>query len=577
MVTRITLLQERAKSTSFPFLPLCFKPFPIPQGKQVSYTFFLTLLVSLFFSTNALAQDTQPRVLFISSYSYAWETVPEQINGIQQALDEDVQLDYQFMDTKNCTSEKSAALFYQSMKQYLSEVPAYDALIVGDDAALQFALQYQEELFPDIPIAFEGVNDLAAAADASENPLVCGVTEKLSYKNTITFASKIYPKAKRIVAILDDTITGESERKEFFGHQKLFPELTFDEINVSELTQKEFKKKISELDYNTILLYIMCSHDTDGHNYVGSQAIELVSDTAHIPTFSIVSIGMGRGVLGGEIVSQKGMGHIAGEMVQKYLDGEDFSQFTLRTDSPKTYRFDEDIMRKYNISASELPSNAELIHHRATFIEQNIAMIKISIVVGIVLLLLLLLLAIDNVRRRRLNNELEKAKYSLQNALKYDALTGLHNRAIFMETIQKKIDEKKSFALILYDVDHFKNINDTLGHNNGDIVLKEVAMRTLRLCNDKFTIYRLGGDEFTAIVDSSNPEVVKKYARKIQEAFSQSFVLEKQEHHIHSSIGVAMFPQDADNRTDLIAAADQAMYQVKKNGRNAFAFYKKKE
>ena len=67
---------------------------------------------------------------------------------------------YKFMDTKNSTSEESAQLFYQSLKQYLQEVPAFDALIVGDDAALQFAMAYQEELFHGIPIAFEGVNGI---------------------------------------------------------------------------------------------------------------------------------------------------------------------------------------------------------------------------------------------------------------------------------------------------------------------------------------------------------------------------------------------------------------------------------
>lgn len=543
------------------------------HNKSIRSLFFLALLLSTAFSIKATATDTEGRVLFISSYSYSWETVPEQINGIRKALDEDVQVDYKFMDTKNCTSDESSRLFYESMKQYISEVPAYDALIVGDDAAFQFALQYQDELFPDIPIAFEGVNDITAARESSKHPLISGVTEKLSYENTISLASRLYPKATRIVAVLDDTITGESERKEFYKHQDLFPELTFGEINVSKLTQDEFVNQLSELNRDTILLYVMCSSDVEGHNYVGSEGIELVSSSAHIPTFSIVSIGMGQGVLGGEIVSQEGMGEIAAEMVQNYLNGQDFSSFSLKTDSPKTFRFDEDVMRKYNITADNLPENSELINHKATFIEQNIAMIRISIVIGIIMLLLLCLLLVDNLHRRRLNSELEKAKCSLQNAVKYDALTGLQNRAVFMNTIQKKIEDKQRFSLILYDVDHFKTINDTLGHNNGDIVLKEVAMRTMRICNDQFTIYRLGGDEFTAIVDTDDKELVTEYVKKIQGAFSQSFVLEKQEHFLHSSIGVALFPQDAQNRTDLIAAADQAMYRVKKNGRNAYTFY----
>lgn len=535
--------------------------------------FVCSLLLSATFAIHAYAADNEDRVLFISSYSYAWETVPEQIEGIQSALSDDVQLDYKFMDTKNCTSQNSYQLFYESIKQYLSEVPAYDALIVGDDAAFQFALDYQEELFPDIPIAFEGVNDIELAARSSQNPLITGVTESLSYENTISLASRLYPKADRIVAVLDDTITGESERKEFYSYQDVFPELVFEEINASKLTQKELIEKISDLTQNNILLYIMCSEDADGHNYIGSQGIRLVSSSAHIPTFSIVSIGMGHGFLGGEIVSQKEMGRIAGDMVQQYLDGADFSKIQMKTDSPKTYRFDEQIMQRYNINSEELPKKSEYINHNATFIEQNIAMVRISVIVGLILLLMLFLLLVFNLHQRNLNRALEKAKYSLQNAARYDHLTGLNNRSVFMETIQKKIKTGDPFTLILYDIDHFKDINDNLGHNNGDIVLKELSIRTLRLCDKFLSIYRLGGDEFTAIVNTDDKEIITHYVEQIQESFKQPFLLEKKEYYVHSSIGIAQYPLDADNQTDLIAAADQAMYGVKNNGRNAYAFY----
>lgn len=546
----------------------------IKNTKKYCYLFALCSILSCFlYLLPVSAAESQKRVLFISSYSYSWETVPEQISGIQSAFSDDVQLDFKFMDTKNCTSEKSAQLFYESTKQYLAEVPAYDALIVGDDAAFQFALQYQEELFPDIPIAFEGVNDVALATDSSKNTWITGVIEKLSYKNTIALAAKLYPDASKIVAVLDDTITGESERKEFYKYRKEFPQLTFQEINASQQTEEELKKSLSQLTDDCILLYIMCSENADGDKYIGSQGIEMVSSAARIPTFSIVSIGMGHGFLGGEIVSQKGMGKAAAEMIQHYFYGEDFASIPVVTDSPKTYRFDETIMKKYNISSKKLPKDAEIINHNPTFIEQNIDMIRISIVIGVILLLLLCLLSIFAVYQRKLNLDLQKAKSSLQDAARYDHLTGLNNRSVFMEHIRQRIQKQEHFALILFDIDHFKDINDTLGHNNGDIVLKELSERAMRLCNKQLSIYRLGGDEFTAIVDSDNQEEITRYVEQIQTAFKQPFVLEKKEYYVHSSIGVAQFPFDADNQTDLIAAADKAMYGVKNNGRNAYAFY----
>ena len=365
----------------------------------------IACLVLVLAATSGVSADAgNRRVLFISSYSYAWETVPEQIKGIQEALSENVDLEYKFMDTKNSTSEESAQLFYQSLKQYLKEVPAFDALIVGDDAALQFAMAYQEELFHGIPIAFEGVNDISTARQAGQNPLITGVVESLSYQNTITFASKLYPEAKRIVAVLDDTLTGEGERKEFYEYNKVFDHLEFRELNASEMTKEELVSALSSLNNESILLYIMCSEDSEGNNYMGSEGIRLVSSSAKIPTFSMVSIGMGHGFLGGEMVSQRQMGKIAGQMVQDYLDGADFAEIDVELDTPKTFLFDENVMKRFGISESQLPEGRELINHTPTFVEKNIAMIRISAVVIALLLVILCVLLADNLRKRHLGD-----------------------------------------------------------------------------------------------------------------------------------------------------------------------------
>lgn len=531
------------------------------------------ILLLLAAGTGVSADTGDRRVLFISSYSYAWETVPEQIEGIKEALSEDVNLDYKFMDTKNSTSKESAQLFYQSMRQYLKEVPAYDALIVGDDAALQFAMAYQEELFHGIPIAFEGVNDISAARKAAQNPLITGVVESLSYQNTISFASQLYPDAKRIVAVLDDTITGEGERKEFYEYNKVFDHLEFRELNASEMTQQELVSAVSSLDNESILLYIMCSEDSEGNSYGSSQAVKLVSSSAKIPTFSIISLGMGHGCLGGEMVSHRQMGKIAGQMIQEYLDGADFTQIGVELDTPKTFLFDEEVMERFGISESELPKSRELINHTPTFIEKNIAMIRISAVIGVILLGILCILLADNLRKRHLNRALENAKFSLIKAARVDNLTGLNNRSVFMESLRKRIESGREFAMALYDIDHFKEINDTLGHNNGDIVLKEMADRVKNLAGEEISVYRLAGDEFTLIIDETDREVIVEYLKQIQKMFHEPVVIEDKEYYIHASIGVALYPADAGNQTDLVAAADKAMYDVKRNGRNAYSFY----
>ena len=103
------------------------------------------------------------RILFISSYSYGWDTVQIQIEGIKAGVDGQAVLDYEFMDTKRVNDDTSNQQFYEGLKYRLSQVAPYDVVILGDDAALLFAVEHQEDLFAGIPLVFEGVNDTELA------------------------------------------------------------------------------------------------------------------------------------------------------------------------------------------------------------------------------------------------------------------------------------------------------------------------------------------------------------------------------------------------------------------------------
>ena len=155
------------------------------------------------------------RVLFISSYDYSFNTVPSQMKGIEEALDKDVLLNYEFMDTKSVNDEKSIELFRDRLSYKLEKTAPYDVVIVGDDAALQFVIDYREELFSGIPVVFEGINDTERAKTAAADGLTTGVIEQVPYKENLELAASLYPDADRIVAITDDSISGLGEIKEF--------------------------------------------------------------------------------------------------------------------------------------------------------------------------------------------------------------------------------------------------------------------------------------------------------------------------------------------------------------------------
>lgn len=160
----------------------------------------------------------------------------------------------------------------------------------------------------------------------------------------------------------------------------------------------------------------------------------------------------------------------------------------------------------------------------------------------------------------------------------FDSLTGLPNRTVFNDRLEHAIHkvERNSGTLSVFflDLDHFKNINDSLGHKAGDLLLCEVAER-LKLCiREGDTVARLGGDEFTVILeDVRSAQYVAKVAEKILKTLSKSYLLDATEVNISPSIGISLYPSDGRNVEILLKNADAAMYHAKKNGRNNFQFY----
>ncbi|MCC6715065.1 MAG: EAL domain-containing protein [Gammaproteobacteria bacterium] len=174
--------------------------------------------------------------------------------------------------------------------------------------------------------------------------------------------------------------------------------------------------------------------------------------------------------------------------------------------------------------------------------------------------------------------ERKRAEINLQRLAHYDSLTGLANRTLFHNRLEYALANatrrQNCVALMVLDLDRFKAVNDTLGHQAGDRLLSLAAERLARCVRDSDTIARLGGDEFTIILENlGSAEEPRIVARKILDVMAQPFVLEGQDVYVTPSIGITLFPHDDDNVDGLLKNADAAMYQVKANGRNGYQFF----
>ncbi|MEX1200454.1 MAG: EAL domain-containing protein, partial [Methylophaga sp.] len=159
-----------------------------------------------------------------------------------------------------------------------------------------------------------------------------------------------------------------------------------------------------------------------------------------------------------------------------------------------------------------------------------------------------------------------------------DSLTGLPNRSVFNDRLEHAIHKLQRnsgrLAVFFIDLDHFKHINDSLGHKTGDALLCEVSRRIRSCVRESDTVARLGGDEFTVVLeDVTSAQYVGRIAEKILTTTSLPYMIDNIEVNISPSIGISLFPADGRDVDMLIRNADAAMYHAKNSGRNNFQFY----
>jgi diguanylate cyclase (GGDEF)-like protein len=174
---------------------------------------------------------------------------------------------------------------------------------------------------------------------------------------------------------------------------------------------------------------------------------------------------------------------------------------------------------------------------------------------------------------KRTEEEIQRLHEQLQEMAIRDSLTGLYNRHYLGETLKRELAraarEKYPVSFIMIDVDHFKLVNDTFGHAAGDSVLRDFGVQILRNSRASDFLYRYGGEEFLAILPKAKAEFAFTVAEKWRKDFLNSnIVLESGGIHTSISCGIAAYPKHGETGADLIAAADQALYQAKDAGRN---------
>ncbi|MGE5526408.1 MAG: putative bifunctional diguanylate cyclase/phosphodiesterase [Rhodospirillaceae bacterium] len=181
---------------------------------------------------------------------------------------------------------------------------------------------------------------------------------------------------------------------------------------------------------------------------------------------------------------------------------------------------------------------------------------------------------------RSIQYSIERKRYQeqIERQANYDALTGLPNRSLLHERLRHAMAvhrHERYIAVVFLDLDHFKFVNDGLGHNTGDVLIREIAARLKSAVREGDTVARLGGDEFILVLgDQPGDGAVQLAMQRVLDAVGQPVTLDGQEFSVTCSAGICLYPRDGGDVETLLRNADAAMYRAKAGGRNNFQFYK---
>ncbi|MBC9249319.1 hypothetical protein A9179_03405 [Pseudomonas alcaligenes] len=173
--------------------------------------------------------------------------------------------------------------------------------------------------------------------------------------------------------------------------------------------------------------------------------------------------------------------------------------------------------------------------------------------------------------------ELNQSRNALEHLARHDPLTGLPNRRVFFERLEHALANSrrsgKQLAVLFIDLDHFKELNDSLGHSLGDHVLQAVANLLRSATRESDTVARLGGDEFVILFEVvEDAQQVISILQKLLDRFQLPMLIDGHEVQVQASMGVSLFPRDGDDIESLVQQADRAMYKAKNDGRNTYSF-----
>lgn len=585
------------------------------KGSNVNAAARAVLLIIVFFLMLSVLQigycaeqddRVQKRILILDSFNQDLPISKIFLQGIQERFVQQEKLkirySYEYLDQQNL----------QQFPAYLEEKYAKkkpDLIIVHRSIAFEFMLKNAEVIFPGVPVICAGdtrekYNNEVLPANFVQ------VLGSVDIAETFRVVMKTRPTTKKIYVLMGRSKLEEETMAKLQESLAEFSEQV-EIVYLDNLTVPEMLDKVSSITGDAAIMYFFTFTDVAGADYQPKELMENIYRRAKVPIYTTAGSYFGSGIVGGYLYNGELLGKRVAELGLDILQGEKLVPAGVEIFPAAEYLFDWRELKRWDIDPNNLPQGSKVLFRELDLWSRYKGYVIGAIIILALQAMLIFTLLTNRMRRKKAeislaemntnleamviertheletaNKELRAAKERQEELImilsqlnkqldlnsRTDTLTGLFNRRHIKEKIQDELKRfqrtGRSFAVIIGDVDYFKKVNDTYGHNGGDYLLRAVANELCNAVRDYDTVARWGGEEFLCLLPETDTNTAIMIAERMRSLIaSKNFVWEGVEIPIHMTFGVTIARQD-DTEQQVISRADQALYKGKENGRN---------
>jgi len=349
-------------------------------------------------------------VLVLHSYHAGYKWSREVMQGIESVLNtdgKDVELYVEYMNAKQIENPDYFNILNELFKIKFSNIH-FDAIISADNAAFDFMRGYRDDLFPEMPVVFCGVNGFKDA-DLSGHDLFTGVCEQTDYKANIEMVLRLHPETNYIAVVIDTTKSGRREYEKLLDTIEPYRdavEFTF----LNDIEMNTVMKVIASMPPRSAVLYTPFLRDASGTFFEYDQSISLIVENCRVPIYGVMDFSLGDGIVGGLLISGKYQGVSAAEIVERILSGDDIERISVIKESPNQYMFDYNQLRRFYIDISALPEGSIVINQPGGLYREYKKTVWTAVACILGLVITICILSFNIVRRKRAEAEVKKSR-----------------------------------------------------------------------------------------------------------------------------------------------------------------------